>query len=148
MPGQLNTRDYTEVHACSEIIIALRDAQRIARNFKLDALHAQITDALAHAMTQRDRLNSPRIHEADDMQTVALEWNQESTHRRVVRIPKGYQPADDPAIYDELANLGDPGQVRFERYGITCTPVENDPSAEDFITAAAHNPDDESDPQS
>lgn len=62
--------------------------------------------------------------------------------------PEGYQPADDPAIYDELANLDDPGLVRFERYGITCTPVENDPSAEDFITAAAHNLDDESGPQS
>lgn len=148
MSGQLNTRDYTEVHACSEIIIAMRDAQRIARNFKLDALHAQITDALAHATTQRDRLNRPRGDQADDMETVALEWNQESTHRRVVRIPRGYQPADDPAIYDELANLDDPGLVRFERYGITCTPVENDPSAEDFITAAAHNLDDESGPQS
>ncbi|BBZ85190.1 hypothetical protein MABM_51060 (plasmid) [Mycobacteroides abscessus] len=85
----INTRDYTEVNAYSDIIVALRDAQRIARNFKFDAMHDQITDALAHATIQRERLNSPRTYQDDDMETVALEWNQESTHRRIVRIPKG-----------------------------------------------------------
>lgn len=144
----INTRDYTEVNAYSDIIVALRDAQRIARNFKFDAMHDQITDALAHATIQRELLNSPRTYQDDDMETVALEWNQESTHRRIVRIPKGYEPAADPAIYDALANLDDPGLVKFERYGITCAPAENDPAAEDFIPAAAQNSDDESDPQS
>ncbi|MDO3042080.1 hypothetical protein [Mycobacteroides abscessus] len=56
----INTRDYTEVNAYSDIIVALRDAQRIARNFKFDAMHDQITDALAHATIQRERLNRRR----------------------------------------------------------------------------------------
>ncbi len=141
MSGQINTRDYTAVNAYSEMIIALRDAQRIARNWKFDAVHGQITEVLAHVMRIRDRLDSPGAADdnADDMETVALEWNQESTHRRVLQIVKGYRPVDDPAIYDELATLDDPGLVRFERYGITCTPVENDPTAEEFVPPAAQD---------
>ncbi|SIC19518.1 hypothetical protein [Mycobacteroides abscessus] len=135
----INTRDYTEVNAYSEMIIALRDAQRIARNWKFDAVHGQITDVLTRVTTLRDRLNNPRSHGSDGMETVALEWNEESTHRRIVQIVKGYNPIDDPNIYNELAMLDDPGQLNFDRYGITCTPVDNDPSAEQFIPTASRD---------
>lgn len=140
MNGQINTRNYTNVNAYSEMIIALREADRIARNWNFESLHQQLAEVLARTTATRDRLAvAPTATEADEWETIALTWSEESTHARTLRIPKGYNPEDDPNIYNELAMLDDPGLVNFDRFAIRAELISDDLTAEEFVPAAARN---------